>query len=134
METVVLLPVNLMLLYMHMRAGSNIKVKSGNSRDGALGAGCAEVLRVALADEETVLLVSGNAVTRVGYIGDGASGVAALLSVQGARVGYRQLAHLLILMRIPYMDFTTVLPEIVTPLTAFEPEIEPMEIPWPPEQ
>ena len=106
-----------------------MKVKSGNSRDGALGAGRAEVLGVALADEETVLLVSGNAVARVGNIGDGAGGVATFFSVQEIRVVYKQLAHLLILMRIPYMDFTTVLPEIVTPLTAFEPEIEPMEIP-----
>ena len=47
-----------------------------NLRDGALGAGGAEVLGVGLADEETVLLVSGNAVARVCDVGDGAGSIA----------------------------------------------------------
>ena len=42
--------------------------------------------------------------------------------------------HDLTLMRIPYIDLTTVLPEIVTPETDLLPDIDPMEMPWPPVQ
>ena len=37
--------------------------------------------------------------------------------------------HDLTLMRIPYIDLTTVLPEIVIPEAVFASEIEPIEIP-----
>ena len=50
--------------------------KEGCLRDGALGAGGAEVLRVALADEEAVLLVRGDAVAGVGHVGYRASSIA----------------------------------------------------------
>lgn len=38
------------------------------------------------------------------------------------------------LMRRPYMELVTVLPEIVTPETVLPDAMEPMDIPWPPEQ
>lgn len=39
----------------------------------------------------------------------------------------------LTLIRSPYIELVTVFPEIVTPETVFPDEIEPIEIPWPPE-